>query len=68
MRDQWAEDTCPMVTSQAWLSDILVRKQSHPARDASVIDVSYTAADAKFAAAMAAAYIQAYLDHGRASH
>lgn len=63
MRDQWAEDTNSNGDFQAWLSDILVRKlEVTPARDASVIDVSYTAADAKFAAAMAAAYIQAYLD------
>ena len=63
MREQWADDTDSNGDFQAWLADILVRKLDvTPARDASVIDVTYTAADPKFAAAMAAAYIQAYLD------
>lgn len=61
--DQWRDDTNSNGDFQAWLADILVRKLDvTPARDASVIDVTYSAADPKFAAAMATAYIQAYLD------
>lgn len=61
--DQWHDDTDSNGDFQAWLSDILVRKLDvNPAREASVIDVTYSAADPKFAAAMASAYIQAYLD------
>lgn len=61
--EQWRDDTDSNGDFQAWLADILVRKLDvTPARDASVIDVTYAAADPKFAAAMAAAYIQAYLD------
>lgn len=60
---QWRDDTDSNGDFQAWLSDILVRKLDvNPAREASVIDVTYSAADPKFAAAMASAYIQAYLD------
>ncbi len=61
--EQWRDDTDSNGDFQAWLSDILVRKLDvNPAREASVIDVTYSAADPKFAAAMASAYIQAYLD------
>lgn len=60
---QWNEETNSNGDFQSWLADILVRKlEVTPAREASVIDITYTAADPKFAAAMASAYIQAYLD------
>lgn len=61
--DQWRDETQSAGDFQSWLADILVRKLDvTPAREASVIDITYTAADPKFAAAMANAYIQAYLD------
>lgn len=60
---QWRDETDSNGDFQSWLSDILVRKlEVTPARDASVIEITYASADPKFAAAMAAAYIQAYLD------
>lgn len=63
LRQQWQEDTDSGGDFETWLADILVRKLDvTPSRDASVIDITYTAADPKFAAAMASAYIQAYLD------
>jgi succinoglycan biosynthesis transport protein ExoP len=63
MRQQWDEDTNGQGVYESWLADILVRKlEVTPAREASVINVSYTATDPQFASAMANAFIRAYMD------
>lgn len=63
MREQWAEDTGSNGDFEAWLADRLKRNlEVKPGRESNVISVSYTAADPRFAAAIANAYVQAYVD------
>ncbi|MGQ0595960.1 MAG: chain length determinant protein EpsF [Aquabacterium sp.] len=63
LRQQWEDDTDGQGVFDTWLADVLVRKLDvAPAKEASIINVSYTAADPQFAAAMAGAFIKAYMD------
>lgn len=63
LREQWMSDTDGQGVFETWLADVLSRKLDvTPAREASVINVSYTATDPQFAAAMAGAFIKAYMD------
>ncbi|KGM40991.1 chain-length determining protein [Aquabacterium sp. NJ1] len=63
LRQQWEDDTDGQGVFDTWLADVLVRKLDvTPAKEASIINVSYTATDPQFAAAMTNAFIKAYMD------
>lgn len=63
VRQDWQDDTNGEVDIETWLVSALERQLDvKPSRDSSVISITYGAADPKFAAAMANAFAQAYLD------
>ncbi|KQY82877.1 chain length determinant protein EpsF [Pelomonas sp. Root1444] len=63
IRDDWQADTNGEVDIETWLV-VLLQKQLDvkPSRESSVITIEYGASDPKFAAGMANAFAQAYLD------
>lgn len=62
-REKWQEETGGEGTIEQWLLDVFKRSLDvQPSRESSVIRVSYTAPDPRFAAAMANAFVQAYVD------
>jgi succinoglycan biosynthesis transport protein ExoP len=63
LQEQWRDDTNGEGVFETWLSEALRKTlEVTPTKDSSVIDIEYKAADARFAAAMANAYVQAYID------
>ncbi len=63
LREQWRDDTNGNGNFEAWLGDLLLKALNvTPAKDSSVIEISYKAIDPNFAAAMANAFVQAYID------
>jgi polysaccharide biosynthesis transport protein len=63
MRAQWQDETQSQGDFESWLAQLLLRKLDiRPARESNVIQVNFTSVDAKFAAAVANAFVQAYLD------
>lgn len=63
IRQQWMDSTEGKGSFEGWLADALVKDLSvKPSRESNVINVAYTARDPAFAAAMANAYVQAFLD------
>lgn len=59
----WQVDTQGRGDFRAWLADdVLSHLDVKPARDSNVINVSYTAPDPVFAAAVANAFVKAYTD------
>jgi len=63
MKEQWLESTRGKGSLVAWLADGLQKKLSvKPSRESNVIDISYSAGDPAFAAAVANAFAQAYID------
>jgi polysaccharide biosynthesis transport protein len=63
MRTQWQEETNSQGDFESWLGQLLLRKLDiKPARESNVIQINFTSVDAKFAAAVANAFVQAYLD------
>lgn len=63
IRAQWQADTNGQGSLEMWLVDSFKRKLDvKPARESNVITISYTAPDPRFAAVMANAFVQAYLD------
>lgn len=63
VREQWQEATKGEVSMEQWLGGVFQRSLDvKPSRDSNVISVIYKAADPKFAAAMANAFVQAYLE------
>lgn len=63
IQKDWQDDTGGKVPFDVWLSERLARKLDvKPSRESSVIAVSYSAADPRFAALMANAYAQSYID------
>ncbi len=62
-RAKWVEATEGAGEFEAWLAEAL---QKHldvkPARESNVINLSYTSPDPKFSAALANAFVQAYID------
>lgn len=63
VRDDWQEDTKGEVDIETWLVSLLQRQLDvKPSRESSVIAIEYGASDPKFAAGMANAFAQAYLD------
>lgn len=62
LRDQWLDETEGAGNFEAWVADLLSKKLDvKPSRESNVINVGYTAPDPRFAAALANAYVQAYV-------
>jgi chain length determinant protein EpsF len=62
VRQQWLDDTGGEGTIEQWLSALFQRQLDvKPSRESSVINISYRAPDPRFAAAVANAFMQAYI-------
>ena len=62
-KEQWLERTQGKGNLVAWLADGLQKKLNvRPSRESNVIDISYSAVDPAFAAAVANAFAQAYIE------
>jgi len=63
IRQQWQQETDGQGSIEAWLATVFQRNMEvQPSRESSVIAVSYRAADPRFAAGLANAFVQAYID------
>lgn len=63
LREQWRDQTDGSGSYDAWLADLLQRNLDiKPSRESSVINISYTAVDPQFAAALANAFVRSYID------
>lgn len=63
LREQWRDDTDGQGDLETWLATALQKKLDvKPSRESSVILISYKAATPQFAAALANAFVQAYLE------
>lgn len=63
IRQQWQEETGGEGTVEQWLTTLFAKSLDiEPSRESSVIRVSYKAPDPRFAAGMANAFVQAYID------
>jgi chain length determinant protein EpsF len=63
MRQQWQDATKGEGSFELWLIELLRKNLDiKPSRESSVINVSYTSVSPQFAAALANAYIQAYIE------
>jgi chain length determinant protein EpsF len=62
VRQQWLDETGGEGTIEQWLSGLFQRQLDvKPSRESSVINISYRAPDPRFAAALANAFMQAYI-------
>ncbi|HEY1132007.1 MAG TPA: chain length determinant protein EpsF [Roseateles sp.] len=63
IRQQWLDATGGEGSMEVWLADSFQKKMDvKPSRESNVVSVSYKAPDPKFAAGLANAFVQAYLD------
>lgn len=63
VRQQWTEATEGKGKLDVWLSNLLLRSlRVSPGRDSNIITITYKGADPGFAAAIANAFAQAYID------
>jgi polysaccharide biosynthesis transport protein len=63
MREQWQETTKGVGSFEAWLAGLLqAGLDVRPSRESSVISLSYEAVDPNFAAAIANAFVQSYIN------
>ena len=63
LRSQWMNEANGAGSFDVWLAEALETKLDvKPSRESSVISVSFTSPDPKFSAALANAFVQAYLD------
>ncbi len=63
VRQQWQDETNGQGSIETWLGSLFQRSMDvEPSRESSVISVSYKAADPRFAAGLANAFVQAYVD------
>jgi chain length determinant protein EpsF len=63
VRRQWQDETNGAGSIETWLGSLFQRNMDVvPSRESSVIAVSYRAPDPRFAAALANAFVQAYID------
>lgn len=63
LRQQWQDTADGEGSFEAWLSDLLQRGLDiKPSRESSAINISYAAADPAFAAALANAFVQSYIN------
>ncbi len=62
IRQQWRDETDGQGTIEQWLITVLQKKLDvKPSRDSNVITINYKAPDPRFAAALANAFAQAYI-------
>jgi chain length determinant protein EpsF len=62
-REQFTNATGGKGSIRHWLADLLLRKVSvKPSRESNVVDIEFKAADPEFAAVVANAFAQAYID------
>ena len=63
IQQQWRDETDGKGTIIVWLADLLKKKLDvKPSRESNVINIAYTANEPAFAAAVANAFAQAYID------
>lgn len=63
IREQWMAETKGEGAIENWLADTFQKNlEVKPARESSVIQVAYRAPDPRFSAALANAFVQAYVD------
>lgn len=63
LREQWREETGGEGVFEAWLAAMFQRQMDVvPSRESGVITVRYRAGDPRFAATLANAFVQAYMD------
>lgn len=63
IQEQWREDTQGQGSLVVWLASLLQKKLDvKPSRESNVINIAYTGTDPGFAAAIANAFAQAYID------
>ena len=63
IQEQWKDDTEGKGDIVVWLAALLQKKLDvKPSRESNVININYTGADPAFAAALANAYAQAFID------
>jgi len=63
VREQWKDETKGEGSIENWLGTVFQRQMDVvPSRESNVISVSYRAPDPRFAAALANAFVQAYID------
>ncbi len=63
IRQQWIEATQGQGSLEAWLADNFQNSmEAKPSRESNVVTITYKAADPKFAAGLANAFVQAYMD------
>ena len=63
IRQQWLDDTGGQGSIEIWLGTVFQRQMEvTPSRESSVIEISYLAPDPRFAAALANAFVRAYID------
>lgn len=63
VRQQWLDDTGGTGNIDLWIADAFSKNLDvRPSRESNVINIAYTAPDPRFAAAMANAFVQAYID------
>jgi polysaccharide biosynthesis transport protein len=63
VRNQWQEEAKGEGTIESWLGGVFQRSMDvAPSRESSVISVGYRSPDPRFAAALANAFVQAYID------
>lgn len=62
-RSEWEADTDGRGSVQVWLAELLLKRLDvRPARESSVIHIGFSGSDPKFAAAVANAFAQGYID------
>ena len=63
IKQQWADETEGKGTLIAWLANLLQKKiDVKPSRESNVINIDFSGADPAFAAAVANAFAQSYID------
>lgn len=63
IKEQWMDDTDGKGNVTVWLATLLQKKLDvKPSRESNLININYTGADPDFAAAVANAFAQAYID------
>jgi chain length determinant protein EpsF len=63
LREAWLQDTDGRGSIDVWLAAFLLRNLDvKPARESSLVNISFTASDPSFAAAVANAFTRAYVD------
>ncbi len=63
VRAQWQDETGGQGSIESWLGGVFQKQMDVvPSRESSVIAISYKAPDARFAAGLANAFMQAYID------